>query len=71
MENLVPQDSKINQGDFKKMEDSLAKEVKAGKDVQIKVEPIYEGDSNRPSAIGVTYTIDGEKTVRIFPNGEE
>lgn len=71
LENLVPQDSDINQKDFKNFENELAKEVKAGKTVHVKVEPIYEGDSHRPSAIVVTYSIDGEESVRVFPNDKE
>jgi len=68
LENLVPQDAKINQNDYKAMENNLADEVKKGKEVYIKVEPIYNGDSRRPTEIAVTYTIEGKKTVRIFPN---
>ena len=68
LENLVPQDSNINRVDFKNFENELAKEVKAGNDVTVKVEPIYEGDSRRPSAIVVTYTINGSTYQRFFEN---
>lgn len=68
MENIVPQDADINRKDYKELENELAKEVKAGKDVHVKVEPIYEGDSHRPTDIIVTYSIDGEESVRFFPN---
>lgn len=71
LENLVPQDAKINQNDFRNFECELSKEVKDGKDVEVVIEPIYEGDSNRPVAIVVTYSIDGEENVRIFPNSQE
>lgn len=71
LENLVPQDAKINQNDFKDLENDLAKEVKAGKEVEVLIEPIYEGDSRRPEAIAVTYSIDNEESVRIFPNDQE
>ena len=71
LENMVPQDANINRNDFKNFENELAKEVKDGKDVKVKVEPVYEGDSRRPSAIVVTYSIDGEENVRIFPNSQE
>lgn len=71
LENLVPQDAKINQNDFRNFECELAKQVKEGKDVEVLIEPIYEGDSNRPVAIVVTYSIDGEENVRIFPNSQE
>ncbi|MBQ8944293.1 MAG: DNA/RNA non-specific endonuclease [Clostridia bacterium] len=71
LENLVPMDANLNQGDYKKMETTLADAVKDGKDVYLKVEPIYNDNSNRPSSFRVSYTIDGEKTVVNFLNGSE
>lgn len=71
LENMVPQDANINRNDFKNFENELAKEVKDGKDVKVKIEPIYDGDSRRPDAIVVTYSIDGEESIRVFPNGQE
>lgn len=68
LENLVPQDANINRVDFKKFENELAKEVKSGSDVYVKVEPIYDGDSNRPTNIVVSYSINRKEDVRIFPN---
>lgn len=69
--NFVSQDSNINQKDFAKLENKLAAEVNLGKDVRAKVEPIYDGDSNRPAAISYTYSIDGKISQVIFPNGKE
>lgn len=71
MENMIPQNAQVNRNDFKNFENALAGEVKDGKVVEYKVEPVYEDGSRRPSAIVVTYSIDGEESVRIFPNGEE
>lgn len=71
LENMVPQDANINRNDFKNFENELAKEVKDGKDIKVKVEPIYDGDSRRPNAIVVTYSINGEESVRVFPNSKE
>lgn len=71
LENMVPQDANVNRNDFKNFENELAKEVKDGKDVKVKIEPIYDGDSRRPDAIVVTYSINGEESVRVFPNGKE
>ena len=68
LENLIPQDAHINEVDFKNLENELAQEVRAGKEVYVKVEPVYEGNSRRPSAIVVTYSINGVENVRIFPN---
>lgn len=71
LENLVPMDAKLNQGDFVKLETTLADAVKDGADVRLKVEPIYEGDSTRPSEFRVTYSIDGDKDVVVFKNESE
>lgn len=71
LENMVPQDANINRNDFKNFENELAKEVKDGKKVTVNVEPVYEGDSRRPVAIVVTDAIDGEESVRVFPNSQE
>lgn len=68
LENLIPQDAKINQGIYKNLEDQLAKQVKKGKDVRIDIKLMYEGESRRPETIVFKYTIDGEKFVKFFPN---
>lgn len=68
LDNLIPMDANLNRGEYKALENKLAQSVKDGKNVEMKVEPIYEGDSKRPSEIAVTYTIDGEKTVQVFKN---
>ncbi|MCD7750510.1 MAG: DNA/RNA non-specific endonuclease [Lachnospiraceae bacterium] len=68
LENMIPQDAEINKKDHKNFENELAKEVKAGRDVRVTVEPHYGDDSHRPDRIEVTYYIDGEKSVKTFPN---
>lgn len=68
LENLVPMDAKLNKGDFAKLENTLADAVKDGADLRMKVEPVYEGDSTRPTEFRVSYTIDGEKDAVVFKN---
>lgn len=68
LENLVPMDGNLNKGDYAKLEDTLADAVKDGADVRFKVEPVYEGDSVRPTEFRVSYSIDGEKDVVVFKN---
>lgn len=68
LENMIPQDADINRKDFKQFEGMLAKEVKDGKNVKVRVEPRYDGASHRPTELVVTYTIDGDTSIRIFPN---
>lgn len=71
LENLVPMDARLNQGDFVKLENTLADAVKDGADVKLKVEPIYENDSTRPSEFKVSYSIDGDRDVVVFKNESE
>lgn len=71
LENLVPMDAKLNQGDFAKLENTLADAVKNGADVRLKVEPVYKGDSTRPTEFRVSYSVDGEKDAVIFKNRGE
>lgn len=69
VENLVAMDAKLNRGEYEKMENELADAVKDGADVRMKVEPVYQGDSHRPSEIRVTYSINGDISVKVFRNG--
>ena len=69
LENLVPQSDKLNQGDYKKLENQLKKEVENGNKVDMKVELKYDKNSNRPDKYIVTYHINGEKHKKVFPNG--
>ena len=68
LENMIPQNADINRNDFRNFENELAKEVKSGNEVYYKVEPIYDGDSKRPSALCVSYTINGVEGTKLFPN---
>jgi hypothetical protein len=61
----------LNHGDYAKLERTLASAVGDGADVRLKVEPKYEGDSNRPTEFRITYSIDGDKEVVVFKNGSE
>lgn len=67
--NLIPQDADVNRQTFKNFENELAKKIKEGNTVLCEIEPIYEGNSRRPELLIVNYSINGEKNMRIFPNG--
>lgn len=72
LENIVPMDSELNRhGDYGKLEADLAKAVENGDDVEVKVEPVYENDSNRPTEFKITVIINGEKEIYVFKNGGE
>lgn len=69
MENIVAQDSALNQREYKDLENQLAKEVNNGKDVHMRVDLNYPGDSYRPGSFLVSYSINGEEFVKVFSNG--
>lgn len=66
--NLVAMDSKINQSDYKRMENNIKVSLNEGKDVTTKTIMTYSGDSERPDKITVTVTVDGKETVYEFDN---
>lgn len=68
LENLVPMDAQLNHGDFVKLEKTLADAVKDKADVRLKVEPVYEKDSTRPSEFKVSYSIDDDRETTVFRN---
>ncbi len=69
-ENLVPMRMTINRGDYKRMENEIAKALQEGKEVNLHIEIKYDWDSSRPSKIRAEYTIDGKNTVCEFDNVE-
>lgn len=73
MENIVAQDSALNQREYKDLENQLAKEVNNGKTVHMRVDLNYPGDSYRPGSFLVSYSINGEEFTTTFfntPRGE-
>ena len=68
--NMVPQAQRLNRSDWKKMENELARELKAGKSVSVKIDIDYPlGNSVRPNRFLVTATLifNGKKEVRSYP----
>lgn len=61
--NLVPMDGNLNKGVWKQMENTWANALKDGKQVNVKIEPVYTGESKRPDSFSVTYSIDGGRPV--------
>lgn len=68
LDNLVAMKGELNQGEYKKLEMDFKKALENGQNVDVKVIPKYQGDSDRPSSFAVAYSIDGERTKRIFDN---
>ncbi|MFI3227245.1 MAG: DNA/RNA non-specific endonuclease [Clostridia bacterium] len=69
--NFIAQDAKINQNNFRNFENELAKDVKAGKEVKVKITPVYDGNSNRPSVIVIKSIINGVEKMDTFRNNKE
>ncbi len=64
IDNLVPMNSQINRagGKWYNMETEWANALKQGKDVQVKIQSIYEPNNLRPVSFKIKYTIEGERT---------
>ncbi len=66
--NLVAMDSKINQSDYKRMENDIKTAYDDGKYVTFKADIAYSGDSQRPDKFTVDVKTDGTDTVYKFDN---
>ncbi|KHD13341.1 hypothetical protein AWN73_19770 [Clostridium butyricum] len=64
LDNLVPMDATLNRGDWKTMESSWAKALDNGKTVDVKIEPIYSGTSQRPTSFKVKYKVDNGRWIK-------
>lgn len=71
LENLVAMDGNVNKGSYKSMENTLANYLKENKDVYLKVDVLYEAQSKRPNEFVAQYTVNGEKSMRVFLNERE
>lgn len=61
IDNLVPMDSKLNRGDYKALESAWKKALTEGKEVKVKIKPLFEGTSARPTEFKINYSIEGKK----------
>ncbi len=70
LDNLVPMDSTLNRagGDWYKMEQEWAEALADGSTVDVNIQVIYEGASQRPKEFVVKYTIDGDVIVKTWQN---
>ncbi|WP_196603020.1 DNA/RNA non-specific endonuclease [Pectinatus frisingensis] len=71
IDNLVPMNSTLNRSKYKSLENTWKKALADGKEVKVKIEPIYEGNSSRPSQFGVNYFINGGKFSAELTNYKE
>ena len=62
--NLLPMNSNLNRGLWKKHESRWANALRDGKTVKVKIEPVYQGTDIRPESFDVLYSIDNSRWVK-------
>ena len=60
IDNIVPMDGRLNQGEYKQLENEWAAELKKGNTVDVTIRCVYRDDSARPSFFVVKYTVTDE-----------
>ncbi|WP_370256578.1 DNA/RNA non-specific endonuclease [Erwinia sp. 198] len=63
--NIVPMNGNLNKGAWKAMENSWAKDLKAGKKVDVQIQPIYSDSNKHPSSFNVTYSVGNGRPTRV------
>ena len=58
--NLLPMNSNLNRGVWKKLENGWYKSLQEGKTVKVKIVPLYEGTDIRPHKFEVSYSFDNK-----------
>lgn len=66
--NHFAQDSNFNRGTYRTIEDSWAKDVRAGRRVFVDITPHYVGASARPSSLTIVWYVGGQRYEQEFPN---
>ena len=69
-ENLIPMRRTLNRGDYKIMENQIAKALQEGKDASLHLDLSYASHVQRPDLIKSVYSIDGNRTEILFENQE-
>ncbi|MFT4496866.1 DNA/RNA non-specific endonuclease [Bacillus cereus] len=65
MDNLVPMNSNLNRGEWKKLENEWANALNDGDKVRVKITPNYSGNSKRPDSFVIRYKIGDEDRWRL------
>jgi hypothetical protein len=66
--NLTPMHANINQSTYRRLENSWARAIRNGQDVQVSVDLTYEGVSRRPVLLEIEYSVGDEIYVQRMPN---
>ncbi|ELY4677668.1 hemagglutinin repeat-containing protein, partial [Cronobacter turicensis] len=62
--NIVPMNGNLNKGAWKQMENTWVTALKEGKQVKVKIDPVYSGSSVRPDKFTIQYQIGNNKPIR-------
>jgi hypothetical protein len=65
IDNLVPMNSNLNRGEWKKLENEWKEELLHNNEVKVKINPKYIGNSNRPDYFKIKYKIGDDPWVEI------
>lgn len=57
MDNLVPMNSNLNRGEWKKLENEWANALNDGDKVRVKITPNYSGNSKRRDSFVIRYKV--------------
>ncbi len=68
IDNLIPQASSVNRGEYKNFENTLAALCNEGHDVQVAIDPVYSDDPKRPDSLDAHLNIDGYLMDESFLN---
>ncbi|WCN36415.1 DNA/RNA non-specific endonuclease [Aneurinibacillus uraniidurans] len=69
LDNMVPMNSNLNRGEWKKLENKWAQALDQKKSVEVKITPRYQGNSQRPVSFDIKYKIgDGKWKLKEFKN---
>lgn len=66
--NHFAQDSEINRKIYAQLENQWAREHRKGEKVSIKIVPVYDGQSRRPTRLNIWFTIGNEEHSLNLPN---
>lgn len=66
--NHFAQNGSFNRSDYAKLENQWERAKRRKKQVRVKIVPVFEGSSQRPSALNVWFWIDGHRESQKLPN---
>ena len=69
LDNLVAMDAIVNTSKYRKVENQWQKALKEGKEVQVTIDIVYDGENKRPKEFNISYFINGNEEKARFSNG--